>query len=146
MAGGCPSCQIDWLGAPPLGAVSLLALNAAVPWDISLRGGMWKLTADLSALRLSGGASELIFDAQRFGAVGGRTVLASGGFADAVNRYEIRFTGGASQIDRGHCLRDRQERTRRRGGALRAPPPSSSGSCQATAVRRRRRARYSSAG
>ena len=122
------------------------ALTAAVPWDISLRGGMWKLVADLRALRLtalevtggasdieitlpapvgvvpvrvsggaskvllrrpagtearaemSGGASQLVFDGQRLGAVGGRTVLASGGFADATDRYEIRFTGGASQV------------------------------------------------
>ena len=121
-------------------------LSAAVPWDISLRGGMWKLAADLTALRITslevtggasdieirlpapagtcrcgcpaaptrsrcsaraarrlarrstGGASQLTFDDQRLGAVGGRTVLASGGFADAADRYEIRFTGGASQV------------------------------------------------
>jgi len=121
-------------------------LSTAVPWDISLRGGMWKLAADLSVLRVTGlevtggasdieirlpapagtvpvrvsggaskvtllrprgsearaevagGASQLIFDDQRLGAVGGRTVLASGGFADADDRYEIRFTGGASQV------------------------------------------------
>jgi DNA-binding MarR family transcriptional regulator len=122
------------------------ALSAAVPWDISLRGGMWKLVADFSALRVTalevtggasdievtlpapvgivpvrvsggasevllrrpagtearaevnGGASQLIFDGQRLGAVGGRMVLASGGFTDAADRYEIRFTGGASQV------------------------------------------------
>jgi DNA-binding MarR family transcriptional regulator len=125
------------------------ALSTAVPWDISLRGGMWKLSADLTALRVTslevtggasdieirlpapegtvpvrvsggaskvtllrprgsearaevaGGASQLIFDDQRLGAVGGRTVLASGGFADAADRYEIRFTGGASQVTVG---------------------------------------------
>ena len=124
-------------------------LSTAVPWDISLRGGMWKLSADLTALRVTslevtggasdieirlpapegtvpvrvsggaskvtllrprgsearaevaGGASQLIFDDQRLGAVGGRTVLASGGFADAADRYEIRFTGGASQVTVG---------------------------------------------
>ncbi len=96
------------------------ALATAVPWDISLRGGMWKLVADFSALRvtalevtggasdievtlpapvgivpvrisggasevllrrpagtearaeMNGGASQLIFDGQRLGAVGGR--------------------------------------------------------------------------
>ena len=121
-------------------------LSTAVPWDISLRGGMWKLAADLTALRVTslevtggasdievrlpapegtvpvrvsggaskvtllrprgtearaevaGGASQLVFDDQRLGGVGGRTVLASGGFADAADRYEIRFTGGASQV------------------------------------------------
>jgi len=122
------------------------ALSTAVPWDISLRGGLWKLAADLTALRLSslevgggasdidvrlpapegtvpvrvsggaskvtlrrpkgtearaevsGGASQLAFDDQRLGAIGGRTVLASSGFAEAADRYEIRFTGGASQV------------------------------------------------
>ena len=47
---------------------------------------------------VSGGASALVFDGQRLGAVGGRTVLASGGFADAADRYEISFTGGASHV------------------------------------------------
>jgi hypothetical protein len=122
------------------------ALSTAVPWDISLRGGMWKLSADLRELRVtglevgggasdieiwlpapegnvtvrvsggaskvvlrrpkgtqaraevSGGASQLQFDDQRLGGVGGRTVLATSGFADAADRYEIRFSGGASQV------------------------------------------------
>jgi DNA-binding MarR family transcriptional regulator len=122
------------------------ALAASVPWDLSLRGGMWKLVADLSELRVrslevnggasdieitlpapagivpvrvsggaskvtirrprgaearaevSGGASQLTFDDQHLGAVGGRTMLASPGFSEAVDRYEIRFTGGASQV------------------------------------------------
>jgi DNA-binding MarR family transcriptional regulator len=124
-------------------------LSTAVPWDIALRGGMWKLAADLTPLRVTslevtggasdieirlpapegtvpvrvsggaskvtllrprgcearaevaGGASQLVFDDQRLGAIGGRTVLASGGFADAADRYEIRFTGGASQVTVG---------------------------------------------
>jgi DNA-binding MarR family transcriptional regulator len=122
------------------------ALTTAVPWDISLRGGMWKLVADLGVLRVTalevtggasdievslpapvgivpvrvsggasevllrrpagtearaevnGGASQLVFDGQRLGAVGGRMVLASSGFSEATDRYEIRFTGGASQV------------------------------------------------
>ena len=122
------------------------ALAAVVPWEISLRGGMWKLVADLRELsvrsldvtggasdieiflpqpagmvpvRISGGASEvvvhrprgaearaevsggasaLVFDGQRLGAVAGRTVLSSGGFADAADRFEIRFSGGASKV------------------------------------------------
>jgi DNA-binding MarR family transcriptional regulator len=132
---------LDWRGQS-----ADFTLSAAVPWGISLRGGMWKLVADLSALRVtslevgggasdieitlpaphgtvpvrlsggaskvtlrrpkgvearaevSGGASRLVFDDQSLGAVGGRTVLASGGFADAADRYEIRFSGGASQV------------------------------------------------
>ena len=131
----------DWRGQS-----AVFTLASGVPWEISLRGGMWKLEADLTALRVtglevtggasdidvrlpapvgivpirvsggantvtlrrplgtearvevSGGASQLTFDDQRLGAVGGRTVLASGGFADAADRYEVRFTGGASQV------------------------------------------------
>ncbi len=123
-----------------------LADGTAVPWDISLRGGMWKLVADLSGLRvaglevtggasdievtlpapvgvvpvrisggasevllrrpagtearaeMNGGASQLILTASASAPSAVRTVLASGGFADAVDRYEIRFTGGASQV------------------------------------------------
>jgi DNA-binding MarR family transcriptional regulator len=122
------------------------SLAGAVPWEIVLRGGMWKLDADLRELRLialtvsggasdievrlpapegtvpvrisggaskitllrptgsdvraevAGGASQLVFDDQRLGAVGGRQVLSTPGFAAAVDRYEIRFTGGASQV------------------------------------------------
>ena len=122
------------------------ALSTAVPWHISLRGGMWKLVADLRGLQLtglevsggasdievtlpapvgtvpvrvsggaskvmlrrpkgtearaevSGGASQLTFDDQRLGAIGGRNVLGSPGYAEAADRYEIRFTGGASQV------------------------------------------------
>jgi DNA-binding MarR family transcriptional regulator len=123
-----------------------ISLNAKVPWAISLRGGMWKLSADLRALRLEslelvggasevevwlpevdrtvpvrlsggaskvtlhrpagaamraevvGGASQLVFDEQRLGSIGGRYHFASPGFDEATGRYEVRFSGGASQI------------------------------------------------
>jgi len=123
-----------------------VSLNASVPWSVALKGGMWKLTADLRELRLeslkvsggasdveawlpapsgvvpvvvsggassvklhrpagvslraaiSGGASQLVFDGQRLGGVGGRNVLESPGFESATNRYEVRFSGGASQV------------------------------------------------
>ena len=123
-----------------------VTLNATVPWAISLRGGMWKLGADLRALRLesldiaggasdieiwlpppagavpvrvsggaskvvlhrpagvpvradiSGGASQMVFDGQRLGGVGGRNRLESSGFEATTDRYEVRFSGGASQV------------------------------------------------
>ena len=123
-----------------------ILLNAGMPWAISLRGGMWKLSADLRALRLEslelvggasevevwlpavdrtvsvrlsggaskvtlhrpagvamraevvGGASQLVFDEQRLGSIGGRYHFASPGFDEATGRYEVRFSGGASQI------------------------------------------------
>ena len=131
----------DWRGQK-----ADVALNTTVPWTVSLKGGMWKLSADLRELRLesltvgggasdveiwlpapvgtvgvvvsggassvrihrpagaairaaiSGGASQLDFDGQRLGAVGGRNVLESPGFDAAADRYEMRFTGGASQV------------------------------------------------
>jgi DNA-binding MarR family transcriptional regulator len=123
-----------------------VALSAAVPWAVSLRGGMWQLRADLRALRLeslevaggasdveiwlpqptgtvpvrlsggasqvrihrpaaaalravlSGGASKLEFGDQQLGAIAGRNVLSTPGFDEATDRYEVRFSGGASQV------------------------------------------------
>ena len=131
----------DWRGAS-----SDIWLAAAVPWEISLKGGMWKLAADLRGLELrslevgggasdveiwlpppsglvpvrvsggashvrvhrpvgtalraaiSGGASQLVFDGQTLGAVGGRNALESSGFASTQDRYEVRFSGGASKL------------------------------------------------
>jgi DNA-binding MarR family transcriptional regulator len=132
----------------PLGRTQTadVALNPSVPWSVSLKGGMWKLTADLRELRLasltvgggasdvvlwlpvpvgtvnvvvsggassvnihrpagaamraaiSGGASQLEFDGQRVGGFGGRNVLESPGFDAATDQYEMRFSGGASQV------------------------------------------------
>jgi len=123
-----------------------VALNPAVPWSVSLKGGMWQLTADLRELRLSsltvgggasdvvlwlpapvgtisvvvsggassvnvhrpagtamravmsGGASQLDVDGQSVSGFGGRNVLESPGFDAAADRYEMRFSGGASQV------------------------------------------------
>ncbi len=123
-----------------------VSLNASIPWAVSLKGGMWKLAADLRELRLeslnvsggasdvevwlpapsgavpvvvsggassvklhrpagvparaaiSGGASQLVFDGQRLGGVGGRNVLESPGYEAVADRYELRFSGGASQV------------------------------------------------
>ena len=123
-----------------------LTLNAAVPWEVEVRGGAYKVEADLSVLeltsfvltrgfsdvdltlpepsgvvpvRLSGGASEvnirrpagvearlsmkggvskLIFDEQRFDAVGGKLQLQSPGHREVPDRYEIEISGGASKV------------------------------------------------
>ncbi|RPI31068.1 MAG: MarR family transcriptional regulator [Actinomycetota bacterium] len=123
-----------------------IVLTSAVPWEISLRGGLWKFEADLTGLDLksldivggasdvsivlpspsgtvpvrvsggasklllrrpagtaaqasiSGGASQLQFDGQRLGAVGGKTRLESDGYDAAVDRYDLRFSGGASKL------------------------------------------------
>jgi DNA-binding MarR family transcriptional regulator len=131
----------DWRGQ-----TSDLSLNAGVPWAISLRFGLSRLSADLrglqveslevsggasevevwlpspvgnvpvrlsggaskviihrpagSAIRadMSGGASHLAFDGTRLGSLGGRNHFESPGSNEAVDRYDLKFTGGASQI------------------------------------------------
>ncbi len=137
--------RFDWLYylRKPLGEV---ALNAQIPWDIEIRDGASRLTADLRglelrSLELSGGASRvevalptpsgtvpvrvlggasnvviqrpegvaaqirvgsgstnLAFDEQRFGAVGGEVSLHSPDYEGASDRYEITITGGASSL------------------------------------------------
>jgi len=123
-----------------------VALNPGIPWTVSLKGGMAKLSADLRGLRLTslditggashvevwlpapaglvpvrlaggashvalhrpagaalrfalgGGASQFAFDEQKLGALGGKNVFATPGFAAAADRYEVRFSGGASEV------------------------------------------------
>ena len=125
---------------------SEVRLNTTIPWAVSMRGGMWKLKADLRELRLesldvaggasdilvwlpvpagvvpvrvsggaskimlhrpkdtalraevSGGASQMNFDGRRLAGVGGNSRFESPGFEAAGDRYEFRFTGGASQV------------------------------------------------
>jgi DNA-binding MarR family transcriptional regulator len=47
---------------------------------------------------ISGGASELVFDGKSVGSVAGRRQIESPDFGAARDRYEIRFSGGASQL------------------------------------------------
>jgi len=123
-----------------------VALNAQVPWDIEIRDGTSRLTADLRGLELSsfvmsggasrvevtlpppsgivpvrilggasnvaihrpegvaaqirvgGGSTNLEFDDQRFGAVGGEVSLQSPDYEDDPDRYNITITGGASSV------------------------------------------------
>jgi hypothetical protein len=49
-------------------------------------------------LRIAGGASNLTFDHERHGAVGGETRLASAGAEGATERYDIDVDGGASKL------------------------------------------------
>jgi hypothetical protein len=131
----------DWRGRS-----SEVSLSPAVPWTVSLRGGMWHLSADLRALQLEslevgggasdveiwlpeptgtvpvrvsggaskvalhrpataalrfamgGGASQVVFDDQKLGALGGSIVLSTPGVEAAADHYEVRFSGGASQV------------------------------------------------
>ena len=135
----------DWLYylREPLGEI---ALNAYVPWEMEIRDGASRLTADLRGLELSslevrggasrvevtlpppsgtvqvrilggasnvtihrpegvaaqvrvgGGSTNLAFDHQRFGAVGGEVSLHSPDYEGAADRYDITITGGASGL------------------------------------------------
>jgi hypothetical protein len=123
-----------------------MALNAQVPWEIELRDGASRLTADLRGLELrslevrggasrvevtlpspsgtvpvrvlggasnvtirrpegvaarlhvGGGSTNLNFDEERFGAVGGEVDLRSPDYDGAAYRYEIAITGGANNL------------------------------------------------
>jgi len=88
-------------------AKSTIALNPAVPWEISMKGGMWKLTCDLRGLELrslevGGGASDVeIWLPVATGVV---PVRISGGASDvrlhrpAACALAAEVTGGASQL------------------------------------------------
>lgn len=123
-----------------------IELNAALPWAITLTGGIGDATIDLHALgmvgldvtggvssvrmllpppqggvrvriesgasgltllrppgvpatlRITGGASRLTFDDERYGAIGGRTELVSPGAGHTRDRYEIDILGGATDL------------------------------------------------
>ncbi len=88
-------------------AKSTIALNPAVPWEISMKGGMWKLVCDLRGLTLrslevGGGASDVeIWLPLATGVV---PVHISGGASDvrlhrpAGCALSAQITGGASQL------------------------------------------------
>jgi hypothetical protein len=116
-------------------AKSTIALNPAVPWEISMKGGMWKLTCDLRGLELrslevggaagvvavrisggasdvrlhrpagcalaaevTGGASQLVFDGEHLASMGRRSRIESANYATSQDRFEVRMSGGASQL------------------------------------------------
>jgi hypothetical protein len=49
-------------------------------------------------VRVAGGATNLTFDDERFGSLGGETRLASTGADDAAERYDVEVDGGASKL------------------------------------------------
>lgn len=49
-------------------------------------------------VRVRGGSTNLVFDDQRFGAVGSEVSLRNPGYEDAPDRYDITITGGASGL------------------------------------------------
>jgi hypothetical protein len=90
VSGGASEVEI-WLPAPG-GIVPVAVSGGASSVRVHRPAGAAVRAA------ISGGASELEFDGQRLGGVGGRNVLESTGFGTAADRYEFRFSGGASQV------------------------------------------------
>jgi hypothetical protein len=87
---GVSDVEIDL--APPTGVV-----------PISIRGGVSEVTIRrpqgvAARLRVTGGASNVTFDQQALGAVGGKLVLATPDVDTADARYEIEITGGISGV------------------------------------------------
>lgn len=90
VAGGASNIEI-WLPAPA-GIVAVRISGGASEVRVHRPAGA-AVRADVT-----GGASQLVFDTQKLGAVGGRNHLQSADFDAAADRYELRFSGGASQV------------------------------------------------
>lgn len=84
-----------------------MTLSADIPWRITIRGGISKLTADLGTLQLSelvvmGGASEVLVHLSR--PVGRVPLRIEGGASNLTLRYQpdsavsLRIRGGASKV------------------------------------------------
>jgi DNA-binding MarR family transcriptional regulator len=70
---------------------------------LRLSGGVSRLVirrprGTAAQISVRGGASNLVFDAQRLGAVGGPTRLSTPGWDGAPDRWSIELTGGASDL------------------------------------------------
>jgi hypothetical protein len=87
-----------------LGGVSHLWATLSEPSGtvlIRIGGGVSNMTIHRPEsipvrIQAQGGVSSLMIDEQRLGSMGGRPGLESPGFKEAVNRYEIRISGGVS--------------------------------------------------
>jgi len=90
VSGGASDVEM-WLPAPS-GVVDVVVSGGASSVKLHRPAGVPVRAA------ISGGASQLVFDGQRLGGLGGRNVLESPGFEVAADRYEFRFSGGASQV------------------------------------------------
>jgi hypothetical protein len=83
-----------------------VTLNPAIPWQIEFHGGASDVTIHrpegvAARIRVGRGVSELAFDEQRFGAIGGETRLQTPGYDGAADRYDVEVAGGASKLSVG---------------------------------------------
>ena len=79
----------------PSGTVSVRVLGGASNVTIRRSEGV------AARLRVGGGSTNLAFDEERFGAVGGEVDLRSPDYEDAADRYDIAVTGGANAVTVG---------------------------------------------
>jgi DNA-binding MarR family transcriptional regulator len=98
---GLEIASIDITGGASESVLSLPAPRGTS--TLRLTGGASRLSIRRprgAAVQISvrGGASNLVFDAQRLGAVGGATRLATPGWENTAERWSIELTGGASDL------------------------------------------------
>jgi hypothetical protein len=79
----------------PSGTVSVRVTGGASDVTIHRPEGV------AARIRVGRGVSELAFDEQRFGAIGGETRLQTPGYDGAADRYDVEVAGGASKLSVG---------------------------------------------
>jgi hypothetical protein len=77
---------------PPTGTIPLRVLGGADGLIVHRPNGV------AARVRVSRGASGLVFDEQSHGAVGGETSLQSPDYEHAADRYDIEVSGGVSGL------------------------------------------------
>lgn len=98
---GLQLTSVDITGGVTESELSLPAPSGTATLRVS--GGASRLVVrrprgTAAQLSIRGGASNLVFDAQRLGAVGGATRLATHGWETATDRWVIELTGGSSDF------------------------------------------------
>lgn len=84
--------RLDLTLPEPLGAVPIRLSGGASQVNIRRPAGV------AARVSLKGGVGTLNFDAQHFGALGGKVLLKSPGYDGTSDRYEIEISGGADKI------------------------------------------------
>jgi class 3 adenylate cyclase len=97
---------VQLLGLEVRGGARAVVLRLPRPWGtvpVRLSNGASDLTVHRPAragarVHVNGGAQNLTFDDQRFGAVGGQTVWQSANYDTAADRYDITILRGAKAV------------------------------------------------
>jgi DNA-binding MarR family transcriptional regulator len=84
--------QVELTLPPPSGTIPLRVLGGAEGLTVRRPKGV------AARVYVSRGASGLVFDEQRHGAVGGETSLQSPDYEHAAHRYDIEVSGGVSDL------------------------------------------------